>query len=132
MTGHSTRGRAMPNIQSRFFAYVLLATAVVLILIPDGASAFYEKGSDVVPLTKSSWKKNLLKQGSGDYLWVVEFYREGCGYCQLFTPEYEKAAGNLKNLVKVGAVDTERENALAGDHGKAEEVQVEHISSTPR
>ena len=36
---------------------------------------------------------------NSEFLWVVEFYREGCGYCQLLTPEWEKVAANLKHMV---------------------------------
>jgi hypothetical protein len=42
--------------------------------------------------------------------------QQGCGYCQLLTPEWEKVAGNMKNLVRVGAVDTERNPQVARNH----------------
>jgi thiol-disulfide isomerase/thioredoxin len=41
---------------------------------------------------------------------------QGCGYCQLLTPEWEKAAENLKHLVYLGGVNTETARALAADH----------------
>ncbi|KAK3238485.1 hypothetical protein CYMTET_51508 [Cymbomonas tetramitiformis] len=79
-------------------------------------NGFYEKGSDVITLTKRNWKREVVES---NFLHVVEFYREGCGYCQLLTPEWEKVAKNLKMLVRIGAVDTEKERQLssASEHG---------------
>ena len=84
------------------------------------AAGFYEKGSNVQDLkSKKEFRQRVLES---DHLWAVEFYREvniqpnldfrnlvplyarpltmarpqGCGYCQLLTPEWEKVAENLK------------------------------------
>lgn len=75
---------------------------------------FYEYGSNVIKLKDESQFKRDVSQSN--FLWAVEFYREGCGYCQLLTPIWEKVAENLKNLVKVSAVDTERSGSLAANH----------------
>jgi len=78
------------------------------------ASGFYERGSNVIAIKdEKQFKKEVL---NSEFLWVVEFYREGCGYCQLLTPEWEKVAANLKHLVKVAAVDTERNRQVASKH----------------
>ena len=75
---------------------------------------FYEFGSNVIKLgDEKQFKRDVLQS---NFLWAVEFYREGCGYCQLLTPIWEKVAENLKNLVKVAAVDTERSGSLPGNH----------------
>ena len=59
---------------------------------------FYEFGSNVIKLgDEKQFKRDVLQS---NFLWAVEFYREGCGYCQLLTPIWEKVAENLKNLVK--------------------------------
>ncbi len=90
----------------------MVAASVLLavILAPSRTDAFYEKGTDVVAIISA---KALAKITDSPYLWIVELYREGCGYCQLLTPEYEKAAGKLRKLVGVAAVDVEKNNQLA-------------------
>mmetsp|Transcript_2108 Transcript_2108/g.4255 ORF Transcript_2108/g.4255 Transcript_2108/m.4255 type:complete len:284 (-) Transcript_2108:454-1305(-) len=97
----------------RLFAVVLSITSQLIV----PCKSFYEKGSDVITLTKKNFDGEVHHT---DMLYVVEFYREGCGYCQLLTPEYEKLAGSLKHMVKVGAVNTERESYVAGNHGDPE------------
>ncbi len=75
---------------------------------------FYEFGSNVIKLNdEKQFKREVLES---NYLWAVEFYREGCGYCQLLTPIWEKVAEHLKNMVRVAAVDTERSGSLAANH----------------
>jgi thiol-disulfide isomerase/thioredoxin len=85
---------------------------------------FYEFGSNVIKLKdEKQFKREVLES---NFLWAIEFYREGCGYCQLLTPVWEKVSENLKNLVRVAAVDTERNNALASNHGDpSNPIQVE-------
>ena len=103
----------------------LLVWAIILqtSLLSDTARSaqkserFYEFGSNVIKLVdETQFKRDVL---NSNYLWAVEFYREGCGYCQLLTPIWEKVAENLKHLVKVAAVDTERSGSLASNHADA-------------
>ena len=47
------------------------------------------------------------------FLWIVAFYREGCGYCVLLEPELARAATELRRLVRFGAVDVERHRSVA-------------------
>jgi thiol-disulfide isomerase/thioredoxin len=47
-----------------------------------------------------SHRVSLAQVLESEYLYVVEFYREGCGYCQLLTPIYEKLAGSMKHMVR--------------------------------
>jgi len=67
--------------------------------------------SNVVRLTKDNFSSTVF---TSDHLWLVEFYAPWCGHCKALAPEWEKAATNLKNLVKVGAVDCDVEKELCG------------------
>ncbi|CAE8625746.1 unnamed protein product [Polarella glacialis] len=56
--------------------------------------------------TSQHWKD---KVNASNYLWVVEFYRESCGFCALFEPEMEKAATDLKHLVYFAGINVEKD-----------------------
>ena len=82
--------------------------------ISKKSDRFYEFGSNVIKLNDEKQFKREVSESN--FLWAVEFYREGCGYCQLLTPVWEKVAEHLKNMVRVAAVDTERSGSLAANH----------------
>eukprot|EP00047_Mylnosiga_fluctuans_P013197 m.30035 g.30035 ORF g.30035 m.30035 type:complete len:358 (+) comp4736_c0_seq1:25-1098(+) len=87
-----------------------LCAAVVLAHVA-GTHAFYERGSEVISLRSM---KDVDAIAKSKFLWIVELYREGCGYCQQLTPEYEKTAKQLEKLVRVAAVDVEKHRDVAG------------------
>ncbi len=39
--------------------------------------------------------------------WLVMFFSNGCSHCHALAPEFDKLAGRLHNIVRVGAVDCE-------------------------
>eukprot|EP01112_Ceratiomyxa_fruticulosa_P016589 TRINITY_DN5039_c0_g1_i1.p1 TRINITY_DN5039_c0_g1~~TRINITY_DN5039_c0_g1_i1.p1 ORF type:complete len:425 (-),score=113.63 TRINITY_DN5039_c0_g1_i1:82-1356(-) len=79
-----------------------------------GAAGLYNAKSDVIPLTQ----KNFAKQVFGsEHVWLVEFYAPWCGHCKQLAPEYDKAATNLKGIVKVGAINCDEEKELCGNFG---------------
>uniref|UniRef100_A0A061QIT2 protein disulfide-isomerase n=1 Tax=Tetraselmis sp. GSL018 TaxID=582737 RepID=A0A061QIT2_9CHLO len=78
-----------------------------------GSSGFY-KGTDVVSLSSGNFDD--LVAGSGD-LWMVEFYAPWCGHCKALKPEWIEAARQLKDKVKVGAVNCDEDNSLCGKFG---------------
>ena len=78
---------------------------------PRAALGFFETGSDVVALASAAaWKRHVT---NSSFLWIVAFYREGCGHCVLLEPELARAATELKRLVRFGAVDVERHRSVA-------------------
>lgn len=74
-----------------FFSYDWLH--LVFFLGVSLTSALYSSNDDVVELTASNFKKEVL---NSDELWLVEFYAPWCGHCKNLAPEWKKAASNLK------------------------------------
>ena len=73
--------------------------------------SLYDKSSDVIELTPSNFETRVI---DSDEVWIVEFFAPWCGHCKSLVPEYKKAASALKGVIKVGAVDADAHNALAG------------------
>ena len=106
----------MPQCTFRLLIACLAMLMIHSIAAPSSKKSerFYEFGSNVIKLNDEKQFKREVMESS--FLWAIEFYREGCGYCQLLTPVWEKVAEHLKNLVRVAAVDTERSGSLAANH----------------
>jgi thioredoxin-like negative regulator of GroEL len=102
-----------------------LSPALVFLLVMlQSASGFYGKGSNVVPITDV---KGIQRIQRSHHLWVLEFYRESCGYCVQAAPEYEKAATSLKRMVGFAAVDVEKHQQIAGQAMQAFGVEVKGV-----
>lgn len=86
-------------------------SGVVMHLVVPVAAFFYERGSDVVPLRTTKEFKERVSNSS--FLWVLQLYREGCGFCKLLEAEFEKVAADMKHIAYFGAIDTERHAQLA-------------------
>uniref|UniRef100_V5H1Y6 Protein disulfide-isomerase A6 homolog n=1 Tax=Ixodes ricinus TaxID=34613 RepID=V5H1Y6_IXORI len=91
-----------------------LAFIAVLATFAATATALYGPHTEVVDLSSANFRNRVV---DSDEVWIVEFFAPWCGHCQSFAPEYIKAAAALKGVVKVGAVDADKDKSLAGQYG---------------
>ena len=63
---------------------------------PPQAERVSYKDSHVVDMDKNAWWE--LERYKD--IWIVEFYKPGCGQCQQLAPHWKKAAESLKGVVK--------------------------------
>ena len=65
---------------------------------------YYQGHKFITPLTASLWERRV---GSGDEVWLVEFYAPWCSACQNFLPHYKEIADDLQDDsgIEVGAVN---------------------------
>ena len=102
----------------------LRVAALLLLAVRTGA--FFERGSDVVVIDSvAKWKEH--NPAKSNHLWVISFYREGCGFCVLLEPELQKAATKLRKLVYFGAVDVEKHRTVADVIVKKHGVKIEGV-----
>ncbi|XP_045584983.1 protein disulfide-isomerase A6 homolog [Procambarus clarkii] len=87
---------------------------IIYAVFVGGASALYSPSSGVIDLTPSNFQQEVI---NSDEVWIVEFYAPWCGHCEALVPEYKKAAQALKGVVKVGAVNANDHQSLAGQYG---------------
>ena len=93
---------------------ILLGVSLALALLLNTCQGLYDAKSPVVRLTKDNFSKLVL---NSDELWFVEFYAPWCGHCKSLAPSWEKAAKNLKGVVKVGAVDMTTDQEVGQPYG---------------
>ncbi|KAL1431306.1 hypothetical protein MTO96_014328 [Rhipicephalus appendiculatus] len=91
-----------------------IALLAVLPALCSVALGMYGPHTEVVDLSPANFKNRVI---DSDEIWVVEFYAPWCGHCQSFASEYAKAASALKGVVKVGAVDADKDKSLGGQYG---------------
>jgi len=75
----------------------------------------YQNGSRVTNITKSAWDNDVLTDDK--FVWVVEFYAPWCPHCKALKTEYESVAKNLDGIMKVVAVNCEKEKAICQSVG---------------
>jgi protein disulfide-isomerase A6 len=84
---------------------------------------------DVVELTEANFKKLVLQS---DDMWLVEFFAPWCGHCKNLAPHWEKAAGELKGKVKLGAVDATVHQSLAQQYGVQGYPTIKYFPAGPK
>ncbi|GJM98644.1 hypothetical protein PR202_ga15673 [Eleusine coracana subsp. coracana] len=93
-----------------FLAALLLVAAAAA----TPAAALYSAGSPVLQLNPNNFKSKVLEANG---VVLVEFFAPWCGHCQQLTPVWEKAAGVLKGVARVAALDADAHKALAQEYG---------------
>ena len=120
----------MLHPSQQLFLFLFLLPLLLLVgFLPESCHAgFFDQGTDVIKIRSRAEWKDLVTNSS--FLWIVSFYREGCGFCVLLEPELDKAATKLKRLVKVAAVDvanTKEESDLAAAVSRRYGFQVQGV-----
>ena len=85
-------------------ARALLLGCAAAVAANDPIYAF-DAESSLTQLNDGNFEATVAKDAK--HLWVVEFYADWCGHCKQFAKGYQKAADNLKGLVKFGAVNAD-------------------------
>ncbi|XP_023165499.2 protein disulfide-isomerase A6 homolog [Drosophila hydei] len=88
----------------------LCSIFMVFMLVAGQSSGLYSPSDGVVELTSSDFESTVLQD---DAIWVVQFYAAWCSHCRAMVPEYQKLAKALNGVVKLGAVNGERNAELS-------------------
>ena len=64
--------------------------------------------------TKENFEEEVLKS---DIPVMVDFYADWCGPCQMMMPVVKELAEKYDGKVKIGRVNTDEEQELAGEYG---------------
>jgi thioredoxin 1 len=71
-------------------------------------------GKNVIELTDSNWKQEVLEAGTTPVL--VDFWAPWCGPCRAVGPIVEEIAGEYTGRVKVGKLNVDDARATAGQY----------------
>lgn len=91
-----------------------LTLFVGLLFIVQQTHSLYSPSDDVIQLTAADFSSKIIPSSD---LWLVEFYAPWCGHCKNLAPEWAKAAKALKGIVKVAAIDMDKEQSIGSTYG---------------
>ena len=112
--GTEALGRDLPTTFSAVMSVTPLRLLLVLMLTacPSDA-ALYSPKDDVKLLTSEEFLQRVIKS---DEFWIIEWFANWCGGCNMVSPWYKEAATLLKPRgIQVGAMDMD----LYGDLGRS-------------
>ncbi len=69
---------------------------------------------NILTLTNSNFETEVKKPGAPI---LVDFWAEWCGPCRMVAPVLEKLADEYAGKVRIGKVNVDEENGLAGRYG---------------
>src|SRR5882762_1616548 len=81
-------------------------------LLEDGSGE--PMSQNVVTLTNANFESEVKKAGTPI---LVDFWAEWCGPCRMVAPVLEQIADELVGKVRIGKVNVDEENGLAGRYG---------------
>lgn len=75
---------------------------------------FYQGNKLITALTESMWERRV---GSGNTVWLVEYYAPWCGHCQQMVPTFSNIASMLEEeeAIEVGAVNCATQSVICNE-----------------
>ena len=67
-----------------------------------------------IKFTEANFEEEVLKS---DIPVLVDFYADWCGPCKMMMPVVEKMAETYEGKVKIGKLNVDENNAIAGKYG---------------